>query len=506
MKPRSVYAIAGGSALTGLLGLAGLPLLVMMIFAGGEDATDCPEPPDWPTAPPAAASSGPPSGAAAAAGDTFETLSDEQLANAKLVVEEGVEIGVPEFGRVVAIATAMQESRLQNLKAGDRDSLGLFQQRPSTGWGTPDQIRDPTFATRAFYGGTTSPHWRAPTNRAEPPGLLDITGYESMTVAQAAQAVQRSAFPSAYAQWEHLARQVVGSFGGGSGGSGPDQCGPGDAMTCPATEFPAEEGLSQDALRVLRCLHENFPEIRDFLGRGSRTDNPDSDHPDGLAVDAIMPPGGPVVSPRALGDRASAWLVENAAALGVRYVIWNAQIWSVDRSDEGWRPYEHPSGRDDDTSLHRDHIHVSVFGDSAGNGTGDWTVPVQGSYEISAGFGQCGRLWGSCHTGVDLASTAVRPILAAAAGDVVVMKDLEGNSYGRYLVIEHPDATETWYGHLEAYAPSLSPGDTVTAGQLIGYMGATGNATGRHLHFEVRPGGGAPTDPVAWMTQHGAPL
>jgi tetratricopeptide (TPR) repeat protein len=89
----------------------------------------------------------------------------------------------------------MQESELRNLSYGDRDSLGLFQQRPSAGWGTPEQVMDPVYAAQAFFGGPNSP------TSGEPPGLLDVDGWADMPLTQAAQAVQRSAFPDAYAQW-----------------------------------------------------------------------------------------------------------------------------------------------------------------------------------------------------------------------------------------------------------------------------------------------------------------
>jgi hypothetical protein len=101
---------------------------------------------------------------------------------------------------VIALAAAMQESGLRNLDYGDRDSLGLFQQRPSTGWGTPAQVTDPVYASKLFFGGPSNP------NKGKTRGLLDIKGWQSMTVTQAAQAVQISAYPDAYAKWETSAR------------------------------------------------------------------------------------------------------------------------------------------------------------------------------------------------------------------------------------------------------------------------------------------------------------
>lgn len=119
-------------------------------------------------------------------------FAGDQLANAAAIVSVGRQMGVPERGWVTAVATAMQESGLRNLNFGDRDSLGLFQQRPSMGWGTPAQVRDPAYAARKFYDG-----------------LLKVPGWDRLPVTRAAQAVQRSGFPSAYAKWENAATQVV---------------------------------------------------------------------------------------------------------------------------------------------------------------------------------------------------------------------------------------------------------------------------------------------------------
>lgn len=139
-----------------------------------------------------------PSGGASAPASTGAgtPLSDEMAANARLIIQIGQRLGVPDRGIVVALAAAMQESGLRNLHYGDRDSVGLFQQRPSTGWGTEAQLLDPAHATELFYGGPSNP------NAGRTRGLLDIHGWQSMTVAQAAQAVQISAYPDAYAKWE----------------------------------------------------------------------------------------------------------------------------------------------------------------------------------------------------------------------------------------------------------------------------------------------------------------
>ncbi len=98
-------------------------------------------------------------------------LTAEQAANVRVIVAVGQERGVPVRGLLVALMTAAQESGLQNLDYGDRDSLGLFQQRPSMGWGTAAQVRDPAYASAAFYGGSASPTTNSTARVAPQAGL-----------------------------------------------------------------------------------------------------------------------------------------------------------------------------------------------------------------------------------------------------------------------------------------------------------------------------------------------
>ena len=120
---------------------------------------------------------------------TPHTWDSEQRENAATIIQVGAVLDVPERGQIVALATAMQESQLRNLghlgASNDHDSLGLFQQRPSMGWGSVEQVTDPVYSATAFYLA-----------------LKRVPGWESMAVTVAAQRVQRSAFPYAYAQWE----------------------------------------------------------------------------------------------------------------------------------------------------------------------------------------------------------------------------------------------------------------------------------------------------------------
>lgn len=123
----------------------------------------------------------------------------DQLTNAATIVAVGKQLNVPEQGWVAALAAAMQESSLTNLDHGDRDSLGLFQQRPSQDWGNPAQIMNPTYAATQFYQH-----------------LLAVPDWQQMSVNDAAQAVQRSGTPNAYAQHEQAARDVLGAVHGAS--------------------------------------------------------------------------------------------------------------------------------------------------------------------------------------------------------------------------------------------------------------------------------------------------
>ena len=124
------------------------------------------------------------------------TLNDEQTGNAKAIIAATKKAGLPERAAVISIATSLQESKLDNLghlgDANDHDSLGLFQQRPSSGWGTPEQITNPEYSTTAFLKG-----------------LKQVDGWQDMPLTEAAQTVQVSAYPDAYAQWEQQATDLV---------------------------------------------------------------------------------------------------------------------------------------------------------------------------------------------------------------------------------------------------------------------------------------------------------
>jgi hypothetical protein len=131
-------------------------------------------------------------GCNATIGSETYTVDLDQAANARTIADQAARSGMPHHAVTVALAAAFQESKLRNLAYGDRDSIGLFQQRPSQGWGSPGQLADPAYAAGAFY-------------RA----LARVDGWSTMSVTDAAQHVQRSSAPDAYAQWEPEARVLA---------------------------------------------------------------------------------------------------------------------------------------------------------------------------------------------------------------------------------------------------------------------------------------------------------
>ena len=430
---------------------------------------------------------------------TTMQLSGEQVAIAASIIAEGRSHNIPGQGWVVALATALQESGLRDLDYGDRDSRGPFQQRPSAGWGTIAEVTDVTLSIRAFYGVSTHTDNR---------GLVDIPGWEHMSVTQAAQAVQVSGFPGAYAKWETTARAIVQQLRGTetTSGSNGGCAEPVDAPAQgPASALPAETGLTPDALLVIRCAHDQFPTITSI--GGVRAD-PLPDHPSGRAID-LMIPNYRTAEGKAFGWQVAQWMRAYHERLGVQYVIFDAKIWNITRDDEGWRPYGSVTGSMGDTAMHLDHVHVTVFG-SQGTGaagssattSGRWTMPLPpGSYTVG-----CSMTCYPGHTGQDFPVAIGTPVRSSNDGIVIrseALKNAAGAyvSYGNLIVIEaadHPNMT-VWYGHLsERY---VNVGDRVTTGQLVGISGSTGHSDGPHLHYEIRVDG-VPIDPIALLQKH----
>jgi hypothetical protein len=275
-------------------------------------------------------------------GDRQVSLHPEQAHHAGTIAAVALQRDLPARAVTIALATAYQESDLFNVDYGDRDSLGLFQQRPSQGWGSEEEVQDPVYAAGAFYDV-----------------LVTISGYRELEITDAAQRVQRSAFPDAYAQHEEKARALASALTGHSPA----------ALTCafrPASyeiEEPGDDGLTPRARAVLDELNVMFG---DLVVGGFDPDGIDdghiegSAHYEGRAIDIFFRPHDDEANVRD-GWSVAHWLVVNADRLGIATLIYDDRIWTARRSAEGWREYQHPSGQTDNAILrHLDHIHMDV--------------------------------------------------------------------------------------------------------------------------------------------------
>ena len=220
-------------------------------------------------------------------------FTDEQRQNAAVIIRVGQAVGASARDILIALMTAMQESGLRNLDYGDRDSVGLFQQRPSMAWGTVDQIRNPEYAARAFFLG-------AGTNK----GLLDYSDRGSLSLTEAAQTVQRSAFPDAYAKHETAARNLLDNLGDGKAIEGTlgavpgyevDQPTIGEALADTLGDHPATQSVPEvNALGeyVNNALDEaGNPALgeRTNVGLASRSSIPGTESVPGLTDPLMLP-------------------------------------------------------------------------------------------------------------------------------------------------------------------------------------------------------------------------
>lgn len=230
-------------------------------------------------------------------GESEEKLTPEQTANAATIVTVGTTLrDLPRYAANVAVTTAIQESKLRNLAYGDRDSVGLFQQRPSQGWGTLEQVADPVYASGEFYRH-----------------LVQVDGWQTRPLTQVAQEVQRSGFPDAYADHETEGRVMTDALSGAAPG----------AVGC-RLDPPTE---SSSAAQVVTKLREQ-------TGVRARAD--------GATVSAD---GGDVTTARTLGT----WAVAHAQAEGITRVTVGDREWVRQRGRAGWswQPARDPVGATD---------------------------------------------------------------------------------------------------------------------------------------------------------------
>jgi hypothetical protein len=286
-----------------------------------------------------------PEGCQARAGGVVVDLTIEQARNAATITGVAVRRGLPARAASIALATAYQESKLRNLDHGDRDSVGLFQQRPSQGWGTARQIQRPVYAANRFYEA-----------------LEKVDGYQSMRITVAAQRVQRSGFPEAYQDHAADGRALASALTGQSAAAFSCVVHPTGADL--AVQKQRRNGLTARADHVrgdLRRVFGHVP-VGGFAAGGVSTGHmKGSAHYEGRAVDVFVRPVSP--ANRARGWAMASYLVAHAGRLGVDHVIFDKRIWTAGaRSESGWRDYDAPDGPGDRAVLeHRDHVHVDVL-------------------------------------------------------------------------------------------------------------------------------------------------
>ncbi|MFD5421568.1 hypothetical protein ACFWJT_26495 [Streptomyces sp. NPDC127069] len=262
-------------------------------------------------------------------------MSPEQASNAATIAAVGISKGLPDRAVTIALATAMQESGLRNLDHGDRDSLGLFQQRPSQGWGTPEQIMDPVYSAGIFYDR-----------------LVEVKGYTRLPLTVAAQRVQLSGFPQAYAKHEPDATVVTAAFGEGEttatltcSGPAPTKGDPEKVRTELARAF-GKEALSagRPALHAGAKTGESpSPKAVASPSAGSA----------GAAGGAAAGPSQPAAVPEAEVDlwlkdgggaaearrgRAMAhWAVARSRDLGIARVSYDGSVWVAGQNRGAWQ-------------------------------------------------------------------------------------------------------------------------------------------------------------------------
>ncbi|MEU6281168.1 heavy metal transporter [Streptomyces sp. NPDC047028] len=259
--------------------------------------------------------------------ETSYEFTPEQAANAATIAAVGTGRNMPERAVTIALATALQESGLRNLEHGDRDSLGLFQQRPSQGWGTERQIMDPAYAAGIFYAH-----------------LAKVPDYTRLPLTVAAQRVQRSGYPEAYAKHEPDATLLAAALTGRSAA----------ALTCDGRPERTAEATGPNAVRA--ALVRDFG--RDALQEtGAEVGGTPVPSPTpapsvtatahGRTVTVPVPQGAKRDaagrSERERGWQLAQWAVANSSALHIQRVAYAGREWSAGNTDTRWRASGGPS-------------------------------------------------------------------------------------------------------------------------------------------------------------------
>jgi hypothetical protein len=252
---------------------------------------------------------------------TTYAMDPSQLLNASTIADVAMQRALPQRAVLVALATALQESKLRNLDYGDRDSLGLFQQRPSQGWGSPAQVMTPTYAAGKFYDA-----------------LVKVPNWQSLPVTKAADAVQRSGFPDAYKDWEPRATALSAALTGTTSGQ----------LTCRLSTpgLRPDPSASNSTASATAILDGAAAAITHDIGSDLQITSPAVTPVDAkrttivLSGLAAVSSGNDDVAKHRTATVA-AWALAHAATHGITSVVIGDKEWRADRGD--WRTTKQPA-------------------------------------------------------------------------------------------------------------------------------------------------------------------
>ncbi|QOV35811.1 heavy metal transporter [Streptomyces ferrugineus] len=249
-------------------------------------------------------------------------FTPEQAVNAATIAAVGTGRGLPERAVTIALATALQESGLRNIDHGDRDSLGLFQQRPSQGWGTQEEILDPIYSAGIFYEH-----------------LVKVPDYLRLPLTVAAQRVQRSGFPEAYAKHEPGATLLAAALTGRSAATLTCEGRPGATLAAGADSV--RDALLRDFGRD--ALQPAAAEVGGAKAAASPT--PSVIKQDDRTVVLPVPTDEDAGAGRSATERGwqlAHWAVANASDLHIKRVSYAGRVWTAGNTDSQWRPITAP--------------------------------------------------------------------------------------------------------------------------------------------------------------------
>lgn len=430
-------------------------------------------------------------------------MTKHQAKNAATIIGVISANELPERAALIALITVTTESEMENLTYGDRDSVGLFQQREP--WGTFESRTDPVTSTDMFlYGGSDSDGYSEP-------GLMDIEGWQDMAPGDAAQTVQVSAYPDAYAEWIDEAQRTLDAATVKSKAENPDEdadsvsqvtlnneaCG-GDDTTDPVevavraalsrvgTQYAwAQDGAIFDGSGLVWwSFRQAGVDVPNDAGMLFEYDGDEKlgitterlTYEDVLSGDKPLQRGDLIFISLNGTDPLGA---NSESIVRVMFYLGNDKYLSADKGDGDI--YVHPM--DEDFEFAGALRLNAPQQDTAA--TGKWTLPVK-NYTITDTWG--GRIHPTTgevdfHNGVDFAASIGTEIHAASSGKVVVAT--YDDAWGNYVVIDHGRNILTLYAHMRDFASGLSEGKEVATGDVIGYVDSTGWSSGDHLHFNV---------------------